>query len=252
MGAAMKKLYLLSVPLISLCLVFSVSCVTREYEVTESYADTMYRTETHTEILNESQKYIKPNWTNFGPVYFKALEWGEEEQAASYFDGYRIDTSENVSSRVKLVLNEHPLESKWGIIIVDYTGMQPIPDFPMSPVKQNQLIEGKLRYRPEYPVQHWLDNLSAVVMEPGRTLRFVRSDKFYDEDIEVNLGSAKEFMVITCVPSKIVSPPTVIKKVQLISTEQKTVEEQIPYQATKERTVTKTEKVPIWEVIFNK
>ena len=260
----MKKIRLLLITLILLSLTLSMSCVSRQYEVTESYAETLYRTQTHTEILNESQKYIKPDWTNYAPVYPKGLSWGEGVGGESYFYGYRINASENITNKIKLILNEHPLESKWAIAVFDFTGHEPIPDWPFAPVKQNQLIDGKLSYRPEYPVQHWLDNLATVTADPSRRLCYVICDEFYDKDIEVDLGRADHFVVMTFVPAKnleqqtpgvtvaAVSPPTVIKKVQLISTEQKTVEEQIPYQVTQERTVIKTEKVPFWEVWFNK
>ncbi len=259
----MKKLGLFLVPLILLCLVFSISCVTREYEVTESYAETEYRTDTHTEIVNETQKDIEPAWTNYAPVYPKGLSWGEGVGGESYFYGYQVSTSENITSQVKLILNKHPLESKWAIAVFDFTGHDPIPDWPFAPVKQNQLIDGKLSYRPEYPVQHWLDNLDTVTADPSRRLCYVICDEFYDGDIEVDLGSADHFVVMTFVPAKnleqqtpgvtvaAVAPPTVIKKVQLISYEEKVVEEQVPYRVTKERTVTKTEKVPFWELIFS-
>ena len=247
----MKKLSLFLIPLILVCLGFSVSCVSRQFEVTESYAETLYRTESHTEILNESQKYIKPDWERYVSMYFSGLEWGEEG-AESYFDGYRINASENISSKVKLILAENPQASKWGIMIIDLTGLGPIPDFPLAPVLENKLINGKLGYQLGSAQQRWIDNLNAITMNPVRCLSFVRSDEFYDQDIEVNLGGADEFVIITCVPRGIISPPTVIKKVQLISYEEKIVEEQIPYRVTKERTVTKTEKVPFWEVIFSK
>jgi hypothetical protein len=212
----------------------------------------MYRTKSHTEILSESQKYIKPDWERYVSMYFSGLEWGEEG-AESYFDGYKINASENISSKVKLILAENPQSSKWGIMIIDLTGLGPIPDFPLSDVLENKLINGKLGYEMSAGQQRWFDNLNSITMDPARCLCFVRSDEFYDEDIEVDLGGAEEFAIITCTPMKdFTSAPPVIKKVQLISYEEKIVEEQIPYRVTKERTVTKTEKVPFWEELFSK
>jgi hypothetical protein len=259
----MNKLRLLLPSLLLIIPVFSISCVSRQYEVTEPYAETLYKTESHTEIVNETQKYIKPDWTNYAPVYPKKVEWAKNA-AEVYFDGYRINASENITSKVKIMLNEHPLESKWAIEVLDFTNLEPIPDWPLSYVKQNGLIEGELKYRLEYPAQHWLDNLNAVTTDPSRRLCFVNCDEFYDEYIEVDLGSADHFVVMTFVPANspeqqttgvivaAVSPPTVIKNVQLISYEEKVTEEEIPYRVTEERTVTKTEQVPFWEVIFNR
>ncbi len=249
----MNRLSLLMIPLVLVCLVFSISCVAREYEVTESYADTMYRTETHTEIINETQEYLTPDWKRYAPMYFKDLEWAKSGAQSSLY-GYKIDASEGLKNEIKLILTNDPQSSLWGIFVVDLTGIGAIPEPPsQSGLAANKMIEGEMKYTPGPSEQQWLDNFNEITTNPDRFLSYTRSDKCNEARITVDVSKASEFAIITCrPPTWLVSASPIIEKVLLISYEEKVTEEKIPYRVTKERTVIKTEKVPIWEVIFSK
>ncbi len=240
-------------PLILVCLLFSISCVTREYEVTESYAETMYRTETDVEIINETQEYLTPDWKRYAPIYFKGLEWAKSGAQSSLY-GYKIDPPDGSKNKINLILSNDPQSSLWGILVVDLTGMGPISGPPsQSGLEKTKVMEGELKYQPGPAEQQWLDDFNAVATDPDRFLSYIRSDQSYNVPIVVDMGSAREFAIITCTPpSWLVAASPVIQKVQLISYEEKITEEQVPYRVTKERTVIKTEEVPLWEAIFDK
>ncbi len=241
------------IPLILVCLVFSISCVTREYEVTESYAETMYRTETNIEIINETQEYLTPDWKRYAPIYFKGLEWAKSGAQSSFY-GYKIDPPDGSKNKINLILSNDTQSSLWGILVVDLTGIGPISGPPsQSGLEKTKVIEGELKYQPGPAEQQWLDNFNAIATDPDRFLSYTRSDQSYNVPVVVDIDSAREFAIITCTPpSWLVAASPVIQKVQLISYEEKITEEQVPYRVTKERTVIKTEEVPLWEAIFDK
>ena len=248
----MTRISLLLLPLIIACLLIPTSCVTRDYQVTEPYAETQYRTEIHTEIINETQKYIEPDWNQYIQMYI-TVEGPSRVFVELHFDGYKVAASDNISNRLIVVPTNSAKTSTWAMQVFDLTGKGPITELPLVPAYQNQLINGRLGYAPTDLQQRWIDNFDSIVNDPERSLYSISSDEFSGEDLEVNLGHVSEFTILTLTPMQQYTSHTgIISKVQLITTEEKMTEEKIPYRVTKERTVTKTEQVPFWEVWFNK
>jgi hypothetical protein len=246
----MKKLTLLFPFVMIICLVFSVSCVSKQVEVTETYYETKYRTETYTEVGEEQRDYLTPKWTRYAFVYFTNLEWAKAG-AESYFDGYEISTAKLSKSQARLILSNLSQGPPWGIQVINLTGVGKLPlPPPRDPLQEKTVYEKEVRKittAPEF--QEWFDNLNAIVTDPKHFISFTRSDEHTGRDIIVDVTGVEEFMVWTCVPM-LMSP--IIEKVQLIWSEEVTKERQVPYQVEKQRTVTTTEKVPIWEAIFGK
>ena len=263
----MKKISLLLLLFIVACLLIPTSCVTRDYQVIEPYAETEYRTETHTEVVNQSQKYIEWEYQRYTQLFYPDLEWWRET-AESFIDGYRITTAPNEKKQIKLFLTKNLGAKQWRIQVIDMTGLKPIID-PSPPLLRpygNALVDGHLRAKWLGTEQTWIDNLNAVTSDPARTLSYTKSEEYDGREIIVDVSNAGEFIIIscaTCTPDKTTvaavwtmsnfqSYLPLVKKVELTTTELKTIEEQVPYQVTKERTVTKTEEVPFWDVWFSK
>jgi hypothetical protein len=112
---------------VAISLVFTVSCVTKEVPVTETYYETEYRTETYTEIGEEHREFLTPKTSRWAPIYFEAL-WGEVI-AGIYYTGFEIDTAGYPKSQVRLILSSETV-GKWAIGIYDLTGVGQIPQYP--------------------------------------------------------------------------------------------------------------------------
>jgi len=244
----MKKLSWLF-PVIITWLVFMVSCINKEVQTTETYYETEYRSESYVEIGKEHKEYLTPKWTRLAPIYFSDLEWAKAG-AESYLDGYEIGTAQHSKSQVKMILSSSPQASLWGIVVIDLTGLGPIYEPPpQSKLAVQKMVEGEMKYIPPPGEQQWLDNLNAITRNPSRNLSFTRSEEQTGLDITVDVTGVEQFAVTTCVPW---DAGPVVEKVQLIWSEKVTGYKLVPYQAEKQRTVTKTEKVPFWEIISNK
>jgi hypothetical protein len=249
----MRKLSLLFAVFLVTYLVFSVSCLNSEVQVTETYYETEYRTESYVEIGQEHQEYLTPKWERLAPIYFTELEWAKSG-AESSIHGYELNTTKLSKSQVRLVLSNNPQASLWGIEVINLTGIGPLSEPPpQSGLAFEQVVEGEMKYMPPAAEQQWADDLEALLIDPGRCLCAARSDQYTCPDITFNASGVEEFAIVTCTPPHwLVSAGPVVQKVQLISCEEVAKERQVPYQVGKQRTVTKTEKIPFWEIIFGK
>jgi len=244
-----RQLSLLFTFIIINCLVFSLSCMSKQTVVTETYYETEYKTETYVETGQEQSMYLAPAWTRHAWIYFGSLEWAKTG-SESYIVGYEIDTAKLSKSRIRLVLSSRPQASLWGIAVINLTGLGPITEQPPESGSGGEtVVEGEIKYVPKPGEQRWLDDFNAIVTDPSKVLSFTRSDEYYERDITVDVTGVEEFAVISCVP-----PLTgaVVERVQLIWSDEVTGDRLVPYQVEKQKTVTKIEKVPFWEVIFSK
>ncbi len=223
-------LILLSLPAVTL------SCVSKEVAVTETYYETEYKTEykteSYTEIGNERRDFLKTKmiWSDKRP--FTKLEWAKQ-LASSYYNVYEISTAKNAKSQIKLALISEPIP--WAIQVVDLAGITPL----LPP--------------PAYRSRSWFDNFNAIVADPKRLLVFARSDQHpAGQDIAIDVTGVEEFIIITTAPEGVGIPVgPIVKSVQLIWSDEVTKERQVPYQVPvqvkKQRTVMKTVKVPFWQ-----
>ena len=215
-------------------LVFTLSCVSKEVPVTETYYETEYRTESYVETTKSGQEYITPKWKQYIPgLYFPALEWSKLG-AGSHLDGYEIDTAKVSKGQIKLVLSNSPQATLWYILVVNLTGLGPLP------AANPQGVWWK---------SHWVHYLNFIIIErePERILYSASSDQHASKGIVFDVTGVEEFAVITCTPM-IMGP--VIEKVQLIWFKEVTKERQVPYQSEKQRTVIEIKKIPFWEAML--
>jgi hypothetical protein len=109
------------------------------------------------------------------------------------------------------------------------------------------MVDWEMEYTPTPELQRWLDSLNAITTDPKYFLSFTRSEQ-HTGDIIVDVSRMEEFMITTCVPWGMGEQGVIVEKVQLIWSGEIIKERQVTYQVEKQRTVTKREKVPIWEV----
>lgn len=243
----MKKLSLLFSFLIVTCLVFPVACISKEAQVTETYYDTEYRTESYVETGEEQQVYIKPEWKRHAWVGLVFVEW-EKTESQSFFDGYDISLAKDSVSQVKLTLRSD--SSLWAILVVDLTGLGPLSAPPARGYMDEKVVleEGKQKVIVTAPgSEEWLANVNAITADPKRILNLTKSDQYTSRNITVVTTGADQFMLWICTPH-FANPP--IESVKLIWQSKSVKERQVPYKVQKQRTVTKIEKVPIWEAVF--
>jgi hypothetical protein len=252
----MKKLSLLVTPSIIICLVFTVSCISREVPVTETYYETEYKTEYKTETYTETEDVVVN--TSEGKMYLTAItNWhaniyfttAGSGAGGTYYYGYEIDTSKHTRSQVKVIASS---ATPVYIGVYDLTGVGQVPPMPttLANWRENDPKTGGLWMTPEE--QTWLDNLNAIMTNPERVL----GSSGPGDEISFDAKGIKEFAILANTWN--VHP---ISSVQLVwsndITEEQTVtkEKQVPYevpvQVEKQRTVMQTKKVPFWEAIFH-
>jgi hypothetical protein len=251
----MKKLHLLLTLVIFL--VFTVSCVSKEVPVAETYYETEYKTEYKTETYTETedvvvhtsegQTYLTPVSTWQTNLYFKA---GGSGTGMTYYYGYEID-AEHTTSQVKILV----LSAAGGYIgVYNLTGVGQIP------AKQSYGA-GILKASGEpslYPgEQEWLDNLNAILTDSERILFFQSMAALPGNEIIFDSKGVKEFAILAnswnqrAVQSvKLVWSDDTIEKRTV--TKERQVPYQVPVQVEKQRTVMQTKQVPFWEAIFSK
>jgi hypothetical protein len=165
----MKKLTLLFPFVMIICLVFSVSCVSKQVEVTETYYETEYRTESYVEIGKEQRDYLTPKWTRYAYVYYPTLVEWSELGAETYYDGYEISTAKLSKSQVKFILSNLSQSPLWGIAVFNLTGLGRLSTPPpRDPLQEKTVYEEgvrKITSTPEF--EEWLDNLNEITLDPS-------------------------------------------------------------------------------------
>ena len=253
-GWQMKRLSLFLEILIIISLVFTVSCVTKEVPVTETYYDTEYKTETYNEVENvvvktlEGKEYLNPvdKWqTN---LYFLPGGASPGQLAfplvyeLTYYYGYEITTAEHSRIRVEINVSSTALQQEGEIRVIDLAGVGQIPRKPEPPM--NKFIS-------ETWGKKWLDDLNVVVTNPERILGALHTGNETQNQIMFDAAGVTSFAIFANTWNAYA-----IKSVKLIwsddTIEQKTItrERQVLVQVEKQRTVMTTEKVPFWEAVF--
>jgi hypothetical protein len=232
-----------------ICLFPAAACVTKDITVTETYSETQYRTESFVEVGEESRETLQLAWRRFGPLGFKALEWIQSGGMSS-IDGYQIDTANKLNSRIKLTLSKDPQTSLWGIMVINLTGVGPLPVFPsQSGTAYQKLVDGKMVYKPNPQEQAWIDTLDSLTQDQKRCLFFGTSDKCTRREINVDVTGMDEIAVITCTPPHwLVGTGPTIEKVELISCEGTRNQKQVSYEVEQQKSSVQTTTVPFWEI----
>jgi len=245
---------------VAIFLVFTVSCVSKEVPVTETYYyeteyKTEYKTESYTEtedvVVRTSEGKTYPTCINkwSAGIYFKA---GGAGTGMTYYYGYEIDTSKHTRSQVKITLSSM---AQGHIGAYDLTGIGQIPNMPTTLAKWREVDPktGELSLTPGE--QAWFDSLNAIVTNPERVLNSqsmgtgpVGEISFDAKGIEEFAILANTFNVYAVSSVQLVWSDDIIEKRTV--TKERQVPYQVPVQVEKQRTVMQTKKLPFWEVIF--
>ena len=250
----MKRLSLFLEMFMIISLVFTVSCVTKELPVIETYYETEYKTETYTETENvvvktlEGKEYLNPvdKWqTN---LYFLPGVASPGQLAfpsvyeLTYYYGYEIITAEHSRSQVEIRVSQTALQQEGESRVIDLTGVGQIPRKPEPPMR---------KFITETWGKKWLDDLNVVVTNPELILGAIRTGIDAENQITFDATGVTDFAIFANTWNLYA-----IRSVELIwsddTVEQKTVtkERQVPVQVEKQRTVMPTKKMPIWEAVF--
>ena len=248
----MKILGMLVSILMVVVLLLTTSCVTRQVPVTETYYETEYRTEYRAESYMETVQTVTHSdegSTHLTPI----LKWhtdvrpaGFEGTGGSYYYGYVLGPPEHSTSQVKVHVSLGAQLQKGLVRVYDLTGIGQIPPRP-TPFKAFGL-------EPEELI--WMNFFNAALVS-ARMLGEQRTDVNSDGYIVFDAKGVREFAILATTwhifpiasvrllwSDDVIVPETVVKERQ--------VAYQVPYQVEKQRTVTKTEVVPIWQAIFGK
>jgi hypothetical protein len=250
----MRKLGMICSILMMTLLLCAASCVTREVPAVETYYETEYRTEykteTYTETVDavvdsrEGKKYLSPKVKWYTDLIFS----GFEGSGGTYYYGYELDSSGHSKTQVEIRISQGAQEQKGMVRVYDLTGIGQIPPRP-TPLKD--------WYKGLSPEEmNWLNSLDYK-LSMARILGELRTGVGMDDYIIFEANGVMEFGIFATTWNAYA-----IKSVRLtwvdevIGTKTVTEERQVPYQAPyqveKQRTVTKTQKVPVWEVILGK
>jgi len=250
----MKKIGLLFAAVISL--IFTVSCVSKEVPVTETYYETEYKTEYKTETYTATEDVVvrtSEGETSLTPIskWHAGIYFATSGGAGTYYYGYRVDTSEHTRSQIKIALSSLPTAYGINIRVCNLTGVGQIPNMPTTLALWREADPKTGELSMTSKERTWLDNLNAVLTNPERILGSESGG-----EISFDAKGIGEFAILANTFST-----SAISNVKLVwsndITEQKTVtkERQVPYevpvQVEKQRTVMQTKKVPFWGVIFH-
>lgn len=201
--------------------VFTVSCVSTEVPVTETYYETESRTESYTTIedvgVNTEEEVINltpiTKWENSYTVTKQGFGIG-----LTYYSGYRIN--QNTSKPCKVIIRVN-LAAGY-ISVYNLTGMGQIVD-------------------------NW-DSLSSLNALAKNSERVLYSKNITEPEINFDATGINEFAIVANTLSKyVISTVQLVYPSQTVTKQTVTKERQVPYQVEKQRVVMQTKKVPFWE-----
>jgi hypothetical protein len=250
----MRKLGMICFVFMMAGLLFATSCVTRENPTAHTYYETEYRTEYRTETYTETvdavveskqgKKYLSPIIKWHTNLVFS----GFEGSGGTYYYGYRLDASGHPNAQVEIRVSPGAQQQKGLVRVYDLTGIGQIPPRP-TPLKD--------WYTGLYPEElNWLNTFNYL-LSTARLLGEVRTGVGMDDYIVFDADGITEFGIFATTwhiyplssvyltwTDEVIGKTTVTRERQ--------VPYQVPYQVERQRTVTKIQKVPVWEVILGR
>ncbi len=262
-------------------LIFTVSCVSKEVPVTETYYETEYRTEYRTESYTATEDVVVKT-VEGSELLNTTVQWrsswvylfGGEGDLTCYY-GYDLSSKEHSRSEIQISLNLQPRLQKGIIYFVDLTDACYDQSIRYPEIlfgwqysishKGCQLDQPTWKCAPmgscmldarEY-VRQWIDAFNSLAGNSARILVELSVDTATESDITLDAKGIKEFAVIVSTTPEV--KPQMVKlswSDDIVEKQSVTKERQTPYdipvQVEKQRTVMQVKKVPFWEAIFNK
>ena len=247
----MKKSGILFLVLVVISLLLVTSCVTRQVPVVETYYETEYKTEYKTEpytetvdaVISSKQGVSYPNVQS--KWYTDLLIPGFSGSGGTYYFDYTIESSHS-KNQIQIDISQMAQEASGMVKVYDLSLTGPIPPRP-TPMKHYWMDPAEI---------HWLENLNAVTGS-APLLGEVQLGIGGGSQILFDANGIREFGILATTYNAYA-----IKSVKLLWTDEvmgtktvtgeRQVSYQVPYQVEKQRTVYKTEKVPLLGAIFGK
>ena len=253
----MKKSGIIFFILVVITSLLAASCVTRQVPVVETYSETEYKTEYRTEPYTEtvdavisskqgvSYPNVKSKW------YTDLLIPGFSGSGGTYYFDYTIESSHS-KNQIQIDISQVAQEATGMVKVYDLSGMGPIPPRP-TPMTTYWLGNPA----PLQPSEiSWLNNLN-VIIGSAPLLGELQLGAGGGSQILFDANGIREFGILATTYNAYA-----IKSVKLLWTDEvmgtktvtgeRQVPYQVPYQIEKQRTVYKTEKVPLLGAIFGK
>jgi len=234
------------------CLLSVIACVSKDYEVSETYSDTEYKTEYKTEIYTEivpvvissrqGRDSLQPSTKWFNSLYSP----GFSKISSTYYYGYQLEPVAYSTAQLKITLARGLEKYQGHIAVYDMTGIGQIPPMPTIPVK----------FGIDVPIeqQRWMAEMNAK-LSAARLLGEVFLGDTIAGSITFDARGIQEFSIfVNCYNSHAISSVQLTWADETVEnrtvTKERQVPYQIPYQVQKQRTTIETRKVPFWETIF--
>jgi hypothetical protein len=250
----MRKLGMIFSVFMMAWLLLATSCVAREVPTVETYYETEYRTEYRTETYTETVDAVIES--KQGKSYLSPrIKWhtdlvapGFEGSGGTYYYGYQLVPSGHSNAQVEIRISPGAQQQKGLVRVYDLTGIGQIPPRP-TPFKD--------WYTGLYPEElDWLNKFNYL-LSTARLLGEVRTGVGMDDYIVFDADGITEFGIFATTwhiypisSVRLIWVDEVIGKTTV--TKERQVPYQVPYQVEKQRTVTKIQKVPVWEVILGR
>jgi hypothetical protein len=279
----MKKLGLILNMVVVISIIFTVSCLSKQVPVSETYYETEYKTQVD---KKENVIILKPKaeWWVPRPADICLLQ----QLNNTYYYGYEINIPEGSSGQVKITTMKEPqseipmaaIDLYWYVLVVDLTGIVQLPPldpkYGALPKKINTLITSSEYHpyltdkqlkevlfntlnesstlipntSPSDPVAEESMRLTCLLstfegfQKSERLLAYSEYPPKFEKEFTFDVKGVEEFGII------ILATSTVTPSVELTYIDE--TSHQVPYQVEKQRTIRQTKKVPFWDVIFSK
>jgi hypothetical protein len=236
--------------LIMVWLLFAASCVTRQVPTLETYSETEYRTEYRTESYTETVPTVthaNQGHTLLTPVvkwHTNVLPAGLTGLGGTYYYGYVLGGAQHSTNQVTVHVSLGALNQDGLVRVYDLSSIGQIPPKPTA----------MGMFGPDWEELNWLNTFNAV-LSSAHVLGELNTRVATNGEIAFDAKSVTQFAILVTTwntypissvewtwTDDVVTNQTVTKERQ--------VPYQVPYQVEKQRTVTKTETVPIWQGIF--
>jgi hypothetical protein len=278
-----KKLIPLFV--LATCFISTVSCISKEMPVTETYYETEYRSETHSEIQDVVVSQNCGDDT-IDPITVKA-QWYASHLAIDnsnslggilgcngiWYFGCEIPRHDTIHIKVTFYSRAGSPQSQENYAASAYDFGDSVQIAPPPEGKQT-LVETPLPYQPagdiyytwtDLPGSHkladWIDTFNTRLASApnlgnwtSTTFSFDKGFTKLPDKLEFDADGVTNLAIIAC------GAPFDYPPVQMIQltwcdnvTEKKAVakEYQVPYQVEKQKTIMQTKQVPFWETVFH-
>jgi hypothetical protein len=251
---ALLLIALFAVPLLT------VSCVTRQYTVSENYTVTESRTEYKTETYNDVEVTINPvcstEHLSLGTMWHTAYYIVNDSFQNVYYFDYEISLQQHDKVDIKIIFPRQLQGETGQINVYDLTSVGHIENPPSVGIIEFNWLRN---YQELQRLQQWATMFNSKVASAKvlGSQPYQTSASLQGPEMQFNTAGARLIGVVINGPKYFWNTEISARLAYCDNNEQKKTvvkERQVPYQVQvevpKQRQVFKTETVPFWEVLL--